>query len=166
MSSALVHEKMHALTFKNIDLKYLFSHNIELLPILLEKMLLCDLDNYYSKILNQLVRLNDTKQCFMHLDFMQYLRNNPNKTALDECVYNYFNVRNHEYLLGELYTDLLIEYYLADKDRFINKLNQVLDNKLSIDSFLESYDINLLNKNLIPIVKRQTDKCKRISIFP
>lgn len=166
MVSTIVHKKMHALTFNNIDLKYLFEHNIELLPILLEKMVLCDLDDYYSVILDQLIRINDIKQAFMHIDFMNYLKNNPDKTILDKYVSDYFKVNSYNYLIGHFYTDLLIRYYLEDKDNFVRKLNQVLMNKLSITKFLDSYSVNLLNKNLIPTIKSKTDKCKRITIIP
>lgn len=165
-SSTIIHEKTHALAFKNIELAHLFENNIELLPILLGKMYLQSINDPYSIYLDRIIRLNDSRECFQHLEFAKFLKNNPDKSMLDDYVYNYFHLSCHNYLIGELYSDLLIKKYLSDKEKMTKKLNQVLEQKLSIPDFLDSYQISLLNKNLIPLVKEETSKCKRLSIIP
>ena len=165
-SSIIVHEKVHALAFSNIDLVSLFLDNLELFPMFIQRMMLNDIDERFVNILDRIIRINDTKENLRRLDFAHYLKNNPNKTVLDEYVCDYYYLRGYNYLIGELYSDLLFNYYLLDKDRMKKKLNQVFEQKLSISEFLNNYNVNLLNKDLIPIVKEETGKCKRISIVP
>lgn len=165
-SSIIVHEKMHALTFQNMDLECLFRNGLELLPIFLQRMMLFDFCDEYANILDRIIRINDTKQSFFHLDYAKYLRNKPNKTTLDEYVCDYYNISANDYLIGDLYSSLLMEYYLLDKNEMIRKLNQVLNQKLSITDFLTSYEVSLSNKKLFPVIKQNINKCKRISIIP
>ena len=164
-SSIIVHEKMHVLAFKNLDLTNLFVNNLELFPMFIQRMMLSNTNNYYCDVLDRVIRINDTKESFYHLDLMNYLKNKSNKTNLDEYVCNYFKLRCYDYLISELYSDLLMKYYLIDKEKMIEKINQVF-NKISITNFLNDYNINLLNKDLIPIIKEEKNKCKRISIIP
>lgn len=165
-SSIIVHEKVHALAFNNVDLVSLFVNNLELFPMLLQRISLDYIDDSFCSILDRVVRINDTKENFNHLDFMHYLKNSKNKTKIDEYVCDYLYLRGYDYLISELYSDLLFKYYLLDKDKMKKKINQVFDHKLSVSDFLDSYNVNLLNKDLIPTIKEETDKCKRISIMP
>lgn len=165
-SSIIVHEKVHVLAFDNIDLKELFINKIELFPMFIQRIMLNKTNDYFGSILDRVIRINDTKENFNHLDLMNYLNNNPNKTELDECVCKYLNVRGYDYLISELYSDLLFKYYLIDSEKMVKRINQVFDRKISIENFLNNYNINLLNKDLIPIIKEETNKCKRISIIP
>jgi len=165
-SSIIVHEKVHALAFNNIDLMSLFSNYLELFPMLVARMALDSINNPFSDILDRLIRINDTKECFRNLEFANYLKNKKDKTILDEYVYKYFILRCYDYLISELYSDLLFKYYLQDKDKIIKSLNKVFERRISISEFLNIYNINLLNKDLIPIIKEETNKCKRISIIP
>lgn len=165
-SSIIVHEKIHALTFNNIDLISLFSNYLELFPMLIARMALDSIDNPFSDILDRVIRINDTKECFRSLEIANYLKNKKDKTIVDEYVYKYFILRSYDYLISELYSDLLFNYYLQDKDKMIKSLNKVFEQRISISEFLNIYNVNLLNKNLIPIIKEETNKCKRISIIP
>lgn len=165
-TSIIVHEKTHALTFNNIDLRTLFINGNELLPILLQKIVLEKLEDPYSIILDQIVRINDAKAAFYHIEFAKYLKTNPSKTKLDECMINYYNLAGHNYIISELYANLLMLDYFNNPETMIKKLNLVLSNKLSIIDFLESYEISLTNSKLIPTIKENTNKCKRISIIP
>lgn len=165
-SSIIVHEKTHVLAFESLGTTNLFINNLELFPMLTQRMMLNNTNDYYATILDRIVRTSDTKSNFSHLEFMNYLKTKQDKTILDECVYNYFKVRSYEYLTSELYSDLLNKYYLMDKEKMVKRINQVFDKKISISDFLNSYNVNLLNKDLIPIIKEETNKCKRISIIP
>lgn len=165
-SSVIVHEKVHVLAFNNLEPINVFINKIELFPTFIQRMMLNYTGSYYSDILDRMIRINDTRENFYNLDMMHYIKNNSNKTILDEHVCNYFNLRCFDYLISELYSDLLLKYYLSDKEKMFHKINQVFDKKISISDFLNYYNINLLNKDLIPTIKEETNKCKRISIIP
>ena len=165
-ASIIAHEKMHALTFQKLNLEYLFKNGLELLPILVQKMMLVSLEDPLSNILDRIIRINDTKEAYANLEFVKQLNKHSNKSLLDQYVCNFKRIHAYDYLLGELYSYLLLPYYFSDQEQMLRKLSQVLEQKLSILDFLNGYQINLLNANLVPTIKADINKCKRISIIP
>ena len=154
------------ISFQKLNLEYLFKNGLELLPILVQKMMLVSLEDPLSNILDRIIRINDTKEAYANLEFVKQLNKHSNKSLLDQYVCNFKRIHAYDYLLGELYSNLLLPYYFSDQEQMLRKLSQVLEQKLSILDFLNGYQINLLNANLVPTIKANIDKCKRISIIP
>lgn len=166
VSSIIVHEKTHALTLNNIKPRHIYENNSELFSIFLQKLFLIEFDDPTAILLDRIIRINDTKESFNHLELSKYLLNNYNSTELDKQLSIYFKLLGYNYLLSEFYSYLLILRYLENKELVIKNLNQVLDKKLSISDFLSNHQITLTNEKLIPTIKEETNKCKRITIIP
>lgn len=164
--SVIVHEKMHAIIFNHLNLINLFSTSLEFLPVLLSKIALVSLDDELAIKYDEIVRINDTKQNLNSFEIYKYIKNNPNKSELDMVVCDYLRIISYDYLISELYTNILMKYYMTDSTKMIKKLNLILAGKITIQQFWDSYNIDLQNKELIPAVKEETSKCKRIVIMP
>lgn len=166
--SALIHEKVHCFTFENIGLEKMCNSYIELFPIFIQKLSLNEMEENYnlSHVINydQIVRINDTKANIYLNNLAKKINNNPLKTELDSLVYEYFRIKGADYLLSEIYSTLLVKYYLTDRNTMIEKLNNLFSNKITLNEFLNYYNINLSNKEIIPTIKENTDKVKRIII--
>lgn len=164
--STIIHEKAHALTFLDLDLASLYENGLELFPMLFEKMMLSDLGDTTATIYNQIIRVNDAKECLFNIDTIKYLEEYSEDKVIGKLMYDYFYIKSYDYLLSDLYSSILARYYSLDKETMIKRLNALFTEKITIKAFLDSYNISLLNKDLIPIIKEETSKCKRIMIMP
>lgn len=167
-SSAFVHEKIHCLTFECFGLEKLCNSYIELFPILIQKLALNEMENTYNlsyvSEYDQIVRINDTRSNICLNKLAKKINDNPDKSSLDSLVYEYFRIKGADYFLSEIYSNLLVKYYLTDRNTMLEKLNKLFSNKITIDEFLKYYNINLSNKEIIPTIKENTDKVKRLII--
>jgi len=165
-ASTIVHEKTHALTFSNLDLVDLFQNGLELFPMLFQKIMLYNSNDEIASIYDTIIRIVDVKECFFNLETIKYLEEYTKDKEASELAYNYFYIRSYDYLLSDLYSSILVEYYKLNKETMIKRLNALFNGKITIKAFLDSYDISLFNKDLIPIIKEDANKCKRIVILP
>lgn len=167
-SSSLIHEKTHCLTFEKFGLEKVCNSYFELFPILIQKLALNEMETKYKlkyvSEYDQIVRINDTRANIYLTNVTKKINNKPDKSPLDSLVYEYYRVKGSDYLLSEIYSNLLVKYYLIDRNTMLEKLNRLFTNKITIDEFLKYYNINLSNKEIIPTIKENTDKVKRLII--
>lgn len=164
----IVHEKTHALSFNHINTKNLFVSGLELLPIFIQKIAMYELEkliDYPILVTDSIIRCNDCRSCIYYLDYARYLKINPTE-QLDNYVSHYFRIKSTDYLLADIYSTILMNYYKQDRNTMIENLNKLFEDKITISEFLNKYNINLLNKDAIPLVKENLEKCKRKIIIP
>lgn len=167
--SNLVHEKTHAISFNHLNTIELFKTGLELFPVFLEKMYTYEYlesNNSYLNIFNIIIRSNDIKKCAYFLEYASYLSNLEEISFLDKQVANYFRIRGLDYILADIYSNVLMREYISNRNLMIENINKVFTKKLSILEFLDTYNINLLSKGNIPIMKEELNKCKRKIFLP
>lgn len=162
--SAMVHEKTHAITFYNLDLVSLFQNGLELFPMLFQKIILMDMNDNNLINYDRIIRTTDTMECFFNLATIKYIEKNAKDKVSGQIISDYFYIKSYDYLLSHIYSSLLAKYYQLDKETMIERLNTLFDKKITIEDFLDSYNINLLNKELILTTKEEINKCKKIII--
>ena len=133
----------------DIDIDHMFKLSNK------EKQVLSKLEKIYSRI----KLLKDYKT-------VQLSHITTEDKEISKLVYSYFYIKSYDYLLSDLYSSILAEYYLLDKETMIKRLKALFNNKITIKDFLDIYNINLLNKDLIPVIKEESNKCKRMVIVP
>jgi len=166
--SIIVHEKTHALAFDHIDTKTIFTNGLELFPIFIQNIVMYELENttnFQVTTMNEIIRCIDGKNSAYYLDYADNIRKYPNE-QLDYYVSQYFRIKSTDYLLSDVYSKLLLNYYIKDRNTMIENINKVFAGKITIPEFLNRYNINLLNKEIIPVVKKDLEKCKRKIIIP
>lgn len=165
----IVHEKVHALCFNNIDTINLFNNSLELLPIFIQKIVIYELGKYTDSpisVFDTIIRNNDNNISSYALKYADYLNNKKDKTKLDDLVAQYFRIRSTDYILADIYSNVLVNHYIEDRNNMIENLNKLFENKITIEEFLNIYNISLLNKANIPTMKEKLEKCKRKIIIP
>lgn len=167
--SNLVHEKTHAISFNHLNTIELFKTGLELFPIFLEKIYTyeyLEFNNSFLNIFNTIVRSNDIKKCAYFLEYTSYLSNLGEISFLDKQVANYFRIRGLDYILADIYSNILMRRYTEDRNLMIENLNKVFVGKLNMSEFLDIYNINLLSKDNISTMKEELNKCKRKIFLP
>ena len=132
-------------------------------------MVISELQKYTDSpvtIFDTIIRNNDNKTGSYSLDYANFLNNKKDKTELDKLVAHYFRIKSTNYILADVYSDVLINHYIDDRNNMIENLNKLFENKITIEKFLNIYDISLLNKKNIPTMKERLEKCKRKIIVP
>lgn len=167
--STIAHEKTHVLTFQNLDIIDLFTTGLEIFPVLIQKIIIYELETEYDfsyiSEFDQIVRLIDCRKGLNILNSFNKIEPN-NLSKLDKYLKEYTRINAIDYLKAELFSELLLEKYKFNRYEMIENLNKLFDKKISSEQFLNMYDANLLNKDLIPLVKQNASKIKRISIIP
>ncbi len=169
--SIFVHEKIHALTFQKIPMQELYQYGKEMIPIFIQKIVLNELDQQFARkedylsILERTIRWNDFMQANYHLEIAKQKWKQQKENKLYQSVYAYWYLSVMDYLLGECFSELLLKYYQEDQNFMKEKLNQVLLHQITIPEFLENYQINLKNKDLIPTTKKNLEKIKRMNFI-
>ena len=51
-----------------------------------------------------------------------------------------------------------------DERKMLEKLRKIFNGKLNIEDFMKYYNINLSNKDIVPTIKENTAKTKKIII--
>ena len=165
--SVLNHEKTHALLLEKINGKNFPGIYFELLPVLIQKitnhLLISTFGFYNPVIIDDVVR---TVDCQNHIAMLDELRriNIESETVSNKTVYNYFNLKANQYLLADWYSELLMGKYLDDSDNFNKRINQIFANQITINDFLNYYNITLQHNDLIPFISDRLEKVKKYSI--
>ena len=167
--SIIAHEKVHALCFNHLDTVELFNEGLELFPIFIQKLVIYEMMKYTDSLVStysEIIRSNDCRRCVHFLKLSHYLHNNEDKTPIDELVSEYFRIKSTDYLKADIYSNLLMTYYIQDRNTMIEKLEKLFCRKITIPEFLDYYNISIDRKENIPLLKENLSKTKRIIFTP
>lgn len=184
--TTLNHEKTHGLTFLNILKKELFKYPIELFPFIVEKITAIKLEEDFkyenTEVNNQIERIENSRLAFnnyadsIYIDSLLGPQEKIDFDSLgdvsslnlqrisDICVSNYERIDALNYILSEVYSALAIKYYQIDERKMLERLRKIFNGKSSIEDFMKYYNINLFNKDIVPTIKENTSKAKKIII--
>ena len=167
--SVLAHEKTHALCFNHLDTTELFIEGIELFPIFIQKIVIYEMMKYTDSLIStysNIIRSNDCRECIYYLKLGEFLHNKKDRTFLDEMVSSYFRIKGIDYLKADIYSNLLMNYYMEDRNLMIEKLEKLFCRRITISGFLNYYNVNIRRKENIPLLKEELSKTKRIVFTP
>lgn len=165
--STMNHEKTHVLLMEKLNLNKFPTIYMELLPIFIQKITNHHLMNQYDlpniSIIDDIVHTIDNQK---HINTLDYLREiDKNQESLEShFVYDYLNIKANEYLIADWYSELLFQDYLIDSNSMKIKLEKLLTSEITIQQFLDYYNITLQNKELIPMITQKLEKVKKYNI--
>ncbi len=179
---SLIHEKTHGLMYSTFTLKEIQSFPNELFPIINEKIATIQLENNYNLKNtyeeNNLLRITNTLEAFENyylskifyndkkaIDFnKEYTITNVTNKMIESTIANYYRLCALDYILSEIYSILIIKYYNIDENKMLQMLRKVFNKDINIEAFLKYYNLNLSNKELIPAIKENLNKSKKLII--
>lgn len=165
------HEYMHGLMsrYKGVNFNNHFSniHYNELLSILMEYILCYELSELLKdKTIidkHEVIRASHAHAQSKELLDIRALSADIRKSSLPETEFykRYSEYQEHNaytYILSDIYSTHLIEYYLEDKETLIKLMKSVLNGEKSLIELIKYYGISLRNNDTLRLYNEQIER--------
>lgn len=146
-----IHEYTHALIYKNLPSYNFPYHYNELFPYLFRTIAVEENSSCYDSF-SYYDAHQSNQMWLLKNDINNYFNNLKEK---DKNKRLYQEHRIYSYIVADVYSSLLFEDYKSDPDKMKHFINRVFSNKMSINSFLDYYDVTM-DDRAVENIKQKT----------
>lgn len=161
-SVELSHEYAHGLLSANKIIPGTLVCYQELISILLEKIAAYHLskiqpDIEYKQVQFRKTGTKDSSDTYRkETTFLQYNAEEiGKKTAL---VTNYYIDKAYSYIIGDIYSEKLLEFYKQDPKEISSRISRIIDRKETVTKVLRDLDVSLTNQDTIKTYQKSLHK--------